>query len=95
MKKSRAILMIGAALAIGCVVYAQAVKDNNSSVGNGDMMKVNLNEPNAINPAMNNNQSFDRGNGHIKTDHPDKDFANKYNRTLFTGEKNDQNEKKK
>lgn len=84
MKKLKLSIII--ALSFGCIVaIGQAVKEeNNSSVGNGNAMKANLNEPNAINPAMDNIQSYEKeGVVMNKNNHTDADLSNKYNRKFF------------
>jgi hypothetical protein len=83
MKKIKAaviILLSSAAL----VAFAQAVKDVNSSVGNGAMMKENLNFPNATIPARFNIQGYERdGRVQDMNNHPDKDLANSFNRAYY------------
>lgn len=84
MKKLKLSLIL--ALTFGCIVaIGQAVKENiNSSIGNGNAMKTNLNEPNAINPAMDNIQSYEKdGVVMNKNNHPESDLSNKYNRKFF------------
>lgn len=84
MKKLKLLIIL--ALSLGCIVaIGQAVKEeNNSSIGNGNAMKANLNEPNAINPAMDNIQSYEReGVVMNKNNHTDADLSNKYNRKFF------------
>lgn len=84
MKKLKLSIII--ALSLGCIVaIGQAVKEeNNSSIGNGNAMKANLNEPNAINPAMNNIQSYEKeGVVMNKNNHTDADLSNKYNQKFF------------
>ena len=83
MKKFK-VISIAILSSICIVVLAQTVSDVNSSVGNGDAMKCNLNEPNAINPAMDNIQGYERKGGKLeKCEQPEKDMANKYNRSYF------------
>ena len=67
---------------IALVAFAQAIKqDINSSVGNGAAMSYNLNVPNAINPAMDNIQKYEKeGKMTVKNEHPESDLSNKYNR---------------
>ena len=84
MKKLKLLIIL--ALSLGCIAaIGQAVKEeNNSSIGNGNAMKANLNEPNAINPAMDNIQSYEReGVVMNKNNHTDADLSNKYNRKFF------------
>ena len=84
MKKLKLLIIL--ALSLGCIVaIGQAVKEeNNSSIGNGNAMKANLNEPNAINPAMDNIQSYEKeGVVMNKNTHTDADLSNKYNRKFF------------
>ena len=84
MKKLKLLIIL--ALSLGCIaVIGQAVKEeNNSSIGNGNAMKANLNEPNAINPAMDNIQSYEKeGVVMNKNNHTDADLSNKYNRKFF------------
>lgn len=84
MKKLKLLIIL--ALSLGCIaVIGQAVKEeNNSSIGNGNAMKANLNEPNAINPAMDNIQSYEKeGVVMNKNNHTDVDLSNKYNRKFF------------
>jgi hypothetical protein len=70
------------------VALAEKVVDINSSVGNGNAMKTNLNEPNCTSPARFNIQGYER-DGIVKNmnNHPDEDLANHYNRTLYEGKK--------
>ena len=88
MKKLK--LSIILVLTLGCIVsIGQAVKENNnSSVGNGNAMKANLNEPNAVNPAMDNIQSYEK-NGVVldMNNHPETDLSNSYNRNTYEGKK--------
>lgn len=74
---------------ISLFVFAQAVhEDLNSSVGNGDAMKYNLNEPNAVNPAKDNSQNFERKGGEIeRNNHPENDWSNDYNRIRLEAKK--------
>lgn len=84
MKKLK--LSIILALTLACIVaIGQAVKENNnSSVGNGNAMKANLNEPNAVNPAMDNIQSYEKdGVVMDMNNHTESDLSNKYNRKFF------------
>ena len=47
-------------------------------------MKNNLNEPNAVNPAMNNIQSYEKeGVVKDKNNHTESDLSNSYNRNFF------------
>jgi hypothetical protein len=80
--KNFKVKLLVAVLFLGCMyAFAQMKKDVNSSVGNADMMHHNLNFPNAINPAMYNDQKYERKNSPpIETKHPDIDWANKYSR---------------
>ena len=57
------------------------VKENSSSIGNAELMRENLNEPNAVTPAMNNLHKIEV-NGIVqgKNIHPKEDLSNKYNR---------------
>ncbi len=87
MKKIKAgflIILTCAAL----VVLADKVVDVNSSVGNGDAMKTNLNEPNCTSPARFNIQSYER-DGVVRdmNNHPDEDLANHYSRSHFEEKK--------
>ena len=84
MKKLKLLIILALSLG-GIVAIGQAVKEeNNSSIGNGNAMKANLNEPNAINPAMDNIQSYEKeGVVMNKNNHTDADLSNKYNRKFF------------
>jgi hypothetical protein len=87
MKKIKAgffILLTCAAL----VVLAEKVADVNSSGGNGNAMKTNLNEPNCTSPARFNIQGYERDGvvGKMNT-HPDEDLANHYSRPNFAEKK--------
>jgi hypothetical protein len=78
-KLTIAVLFLGSLVAIG-----QAAKeDKSSSVGNGKAMEENLNFPNAINPADNNNQGYERCGVMPAYIHPDVDMSNKYNRGTY------------
>ena len=88
MKKLKVSIII--ALSLGAIVaIAQAVKlDVNSSVGNGNAMKNNLNVPNSVNPAMDNIQKYEKAG--VVSDmnkHPETDLSNNYNRNCFEGTK--------
>ena len=73
-----------AILSLACLAaFAQAVKDVNSSAGNGKAMEVNLNEPNAINPAMDNNQKYEKCGKIEKNNHPEENMGNRYNRSNY------------
>ena len=88
MKKLK--LSIILVLTLGCIVsIGQAVKENNnSSVGNGNAMKANLNEPNAVNPAMDNIQSYEKKGVVLDmNNHPETDLSNSYNRNTYEGKK--------
>ena len=87
MKKIKAgffILLTCAAL----VVVAEKVADINSSVGNGNAMKCNLNEPNCTSPARFNTQGYER-DGIVRdmNNHPEEDLGNHYNRTNYQEKK--------
>jgi hypothetical protein len=78
------ILMSALLISGGMVAWAQMKGDVNSSAGNAELMRHNLNEPNAVNPAMNNNQNYERKHSPpIETSHPDVDLANKYSRKMY------------
>ena len=84
MKKLKLSIII--AFSLVCIAaIGQAVKENNnSSLGNGNAMKANLNEPNAVNPAMDNIQSYEKkGVVMNKNNHTESDLSNKYNRKFF------------
>ena len=74
-------------LTLGCIVaVAQAIKqDINSSLGNGEAMEYNLNEPNAVNPAKDNIQKHEIRGEIEKNIHPKTDLANDYNRNSLEG----------
>jgi hypothetical protein len=96
MKKQNLKLKLIIALFFGCVVvFAQAGKENkNESNGNGKAMEQNLNEPNAVNPAKDNIQKYDRGNSKkVESSHPKSNLGNKYNRSSFEGSKQDSTKK--
>ena len=85
MKKQ--ILILGLSLGVLAVV-AQAVKENKeASNGNGVAMENNLNEPNAVVPPKNNNQEFDRGDGAVKSSHPENSTGNTYNSKCYADTK--------
>ena len=50
------------------------------SNGNAEAMRRNLNYPNAVNPATNNNQKYDKGKGRVESSHPENNLSNSYNR---------------
>lgn len=84
MKKLKLSIII--TLSLGCIVaIGQAVNEGiNSSVGNGNAMKNNLNEPNAVNPAMNNIQSYEKEGIVLKrNNHTESDLSNSYSRKFF------------
>jgi hypothetical protein len=89
MKKLKLPLVL---LSFGClIVCGQAAKQEKStSNGNGQAMEQNLNFPNAVNPAKNNNQSHEKVKNNvsqkIKTDHPKKNLGNTYNKSSYSGE---------
>ena len=75
-------------LSFACIVaLAQAIRDVNSSVGNGKAMEHNLNEPNAINPARDNIQKYEKDGIIEKNKHPEKSLSNSYNTKLFEEKK--------
>ena len=88
MKKLKLSILISLSLT-AFVVIAQAVKlDFNSSIGNGKAMENNLNEPNAVVPAMDNNQKYERDGVVLdKNNHPEKNLSNTYNRSSYEGKK--------
>jgi hypothetical protein len=90
LKFLKAELALSILLFFSClVVFAQtASHDVNSSIGNGDAMKYNMNEPNAVNPATDNCQNYERPdwNG-IETDHPEKSLSNDFNSDHYSGKK--------
>ncbi len=85
-----------AVLVLGCIItIAQTGKEEkapaakaemtgkeiNSSIGNAELMRENLNEPNAVSPAMNNLHQIEvNGITQGKNIHPKEDLSNKYNR---------------
>ncbi len=87
MKKIRLIAILVLSTA-ALYVFAQTVADVNSSVGNGDAMKTNLNEPNATSPARNNIYNYEK-DGIVRdmNIHPDNDLANSYNRSSYEDKK--------
>jgi len=66
----------------GCLVaLAQALQEENPTVTNAEMMRHNLNEPTAVNPATHNIQDYERRHEtYVKTMSPKEDLANDYNR---------------
>lgn len=82
LKTLSVVLLIGAA-----TVIADSVHQAGERNGNGDAMKVNLNEPNATNPARNNCQRYEKVNDSrmlpIETSHPEKTLSNSYNRSNY------------
>ena len=66
----------------GClVVIAQALQEENPTVTNAEMMRHNLNEPTAVNPADHNMQDHERRHHtYVKSSSPEEDLANDYNR---------------
>ncbi len=84
MKKLKHLILL--TFSLGCIfAIAQAIKqDINSSVGNGDAMKNNLNVPNAVNPAKDNIQSYERDGVELdKNNHTKSDLSNSYNRNSY------------
>jgi hypothetical protein len=65
----------------------QAESKSTKSNGNADAMRRNLNYPNAVNPATNNIQKYDRGNGRVESDHPKENLGNSYTRKNYEGKK--------
>jgi hypothetical protein len=68
----------------------EPTKQNENSAksnGNADAMRRNLNYPNAVNPATNNNQAYDKGTGRIQNDHPKDNLGNSYTRKNIEGKK--------
>jgi hypothetical protein len=87
MKKIKIIALVVLS-SVALIAFAQAIKDVNSSVGNGDAMKTNLNEPNATSPARYNIQNHEvDGVVRDMNNHPEKDLANSYNRFLYEEKK--------
>lgn len=84
MKKLKLSILI-ALLLVALIVIAQTVKqDVNSSVGNSKAMEYNLNEPNAVNPAKDNIQKYEKEGVVLdKNNHPQTDLSNNYNRNSF------------
>jgi hypothetical protein len=74
--------ILAAAFVLGCVItIAQTGKEASPTVGNADLMRQNLNEPNAVNPCMDNIQGYEKDGVMLKSNvHPKEDLANKYNR---------------
>ena len=88
MKKLKLLIIL--AISLGCIVaIAQAIKqDINSSIGNGNAMKNNLNFPNAVNPAMDNIQKYEKDGVVLDmNNHPEMNLSNNYNRSTYKGKK--------
>ena len=88
MKKLKLLIILS--FSLGCIVaIAQAINnDINSSVGNGNAMKNNLNVPNAVNPSMDNIQSYEKDGVVLEmNNHPETDLSNNYNRSTYEGKK--------
>ena len=66
----------------GCLVtLAQTLQEENPTVTNAEMMRHNLNEPTAVNPADHNNQGYERRHHtYVKSESPSEDLGNDYNR---------------
>jgi hypothetical protein len=80
-----------ATLVLGCIItIAQTGKEEKaqmtgkeagSKISTADLMRENLNEPNAVSPAMNNLHQIEvNGITQGKNIHPKEDLSNKYNR---------------
>ncbi len=85
-----------AALVLGCIITIAQTgkeekapaakaemsgKETGTKISTADLMRENLNEPNAVSPAMNNLQQIEvHGITQGKNIHPKEDLSNKYNR---------------
>lgn len=89
MKKSKLKLTLIILSLVSIVAIGQALKeDMSSSVGNGDAMKHNLNEPYIINPAKDNLQGHEV-DGLVKgrNTHPEKNLGSDYTRQSYEEKK--------
>jgi hypothetical protein len=84
MKKPILKISLAIFLLTSLVVLAQTVVDVNSSVGNGNATKQNMNEPHVINPCKDNIQGHEvRGVVTKKNVHPETNLGSDYTRKSF------------
>jgi hypothetical protein len=81
MKKPKSKLILIGIVLIGAISFASAKKMITESFGNAELMRENLNFPNAVNPAMNNFQKYEKDGIMLdRNNHPKEDLGSKYNR---------------